>query len=218
MDHALVDAVDLPATGSARRPPADTDVMRQLVAHLGRREGRGRVGVTVETTGIETAVAPVGEGDGVGDHVVMVGERVQRSRSEVPERCCHPTLRLHRLAVDASEGGTVLEPGHGPVVRVLDRPENSGAGVGVAEQGQHAEGLLGGEGDVEPDPHGRWSTSFEELGEVFAGHEPLATCSSVGDQVRLAGSPPGFDGLLDLRGVVLVMLGERAQVASRDPG
>lgn len=59
------------------------------------------MGVTVETTDIETAVAPVGEGDGVGDHIVMVGERVQCPRGEVPERRCPPTLCLHGFAVDA---------------------------------------------------------------------------------------------------------------------
>lgn len=117
-------------------------------------------------------------------------------------------LRLDGFTTDASVGGLVLEPGHGPVVRILDRPEHIPGDVGVAEQGEYAEGLLGCEREVEPDSHRRRPPSFQELGEVLTGHEPLTLRATTGDEVRLAGPAPCVDGLLDLAVVVLVVLGE----------
>ena len=71
---------------------------RELVAHLGGGERGGGVGVAVEAAGVERPVAAVGEGDGVGDDVVVVGERVERPGGEVPERRNHPALGLDGLA------------------------------------------------------------------------------------------------------------------------
>ncbi len=82
----------------------------------------------------------------------------------------------------------------------------------VAEQGKHTEGLLGSEGHVEPDPHGGWAPSFKELGEVLSGHEPLTAGPTMSDEVCLAWAPAGLDGPFDVAGMVLVVLGQLADV------
>jgi hypothetical protein len=69
---------------------------------------------------------------------------------------------------------------------VLDRAEHRPSTVCVAEQGEHTEGLLGGECDVEAHPHGWRPSPLEELGEVFAGDEPLVPRAAVSDEVGLS--------------------------------
>ena len=146
-EDGVVDAVDLPAALAAGTPP-NPEPGRQLVAHLGGGQRGGGVGVAVEAAGVERPAGPVGEGDGVGDDVVVVGERVQRPRGEMPERRHRPPGRRDGLPADPSRRGVLFEPTHRPVVAVLDRAEHRRGDLRATEEGEDAEGLLGGEGEV----------------------------------------------------------------------
>ena len=128
------------------------------------------------------------------------------------ERRHHQPLRRDWLAVDAPHG-TFLDPAERPVVAGLDRPQHRPSGRVVAKQGQHPEGLLGGERQVVGDAHCRWSSSFEELGQVLTGDQPAALRAPMRFQVRPARLPTRGDRLGDLHRVVLVVTGNSAQVA-----
>src|SRR3546814_10686862 len=137
--------------------------------------------VLVEAPGIERAVAAVGETDCVGDHVVVMRERVERAGREVSERRDHPSVPFDPATLDAAGRDLFFEPPERPVVPGLDRVENGVSGWGVAEEGEHTAGLLGRQGEVVADAHRGWSTTLEEPGEVLAGHQPLVLGSSVSD-------------------------------------
>ena len=191
-------------------------VCGELVAHLGGGErGRG-LRVRVEGSGPQAPVGAVFGAGGVDDHVVVVRERVQRPGGEVPERRHREPLGRDGLAVDAADGGVVLEPADRPVVPGLDRPEHRVPGRGVAEEGEHAEGLLGREGQVVGDPHRGWAAAFQELRQVLTGHEPSASRIPVGDQERASRVTTGGEGPFDLVAVLLVVAGDAAQVLLGD--
>ena len=214
-DDLLCDAVDLPTAGTAGSPP-DPQPLGELVAHLGRGErGRGLC-VRVQGPGPQAPVGPVFGAGGVDDHVVMVRERVERPGGEVPERRHREALRGDGLAVDATDRRVVFEPANRPVVPGLDRAEHSLPSGRVTEEGEHAEGLLGGERQVVGDAHRGWTAAFEELREMLAGHEPPASRIPVGDEKRTSGVTTRGEGSFDLVRVLLVVAGGTAQVLLRD--
>ena len=71
------------------------------------------------------------------------------------------------MAVHAGESA-VFNPAERPVVARLDRTEHSLSCRVVAEEGEYAEGLLGGQGEVVGDTHGGRPSAFEEPGQVVA--------------------------------------------------
>ena len=76
-DHLVADAVDLPA-GLSARSPSHPEFVGELTAHLRSRERRGGLRVVIEGTGVECPVGAIRKTDGVGDHVVVVRERIER--------------------------------------------------------------------------------------------------------------------------------------------
>src|SRR3546814_16440731 len=93
-------------------------------------------------------------------------ERVERAGCEVSEGRDHPSVPFDLAALDAAGRGLFFEPPERPVVPGLNRVENSVSGRGVAEQGEHTEGLLGGQGEVVSDAHSGWSTTLEGIGRA----------------------------------------------------
>ena len=167
------DAVDLPGSGAAASP-AHANGVREPVAHLDGGERRCGLGVGVEAPGVEGPAVAVFVDDGVGDDVVVMRERVQGAAGEVPERGDRQPANEHRLAVGSGGRGVQLEVVEPAVVAGLDRGEDVLADGVVAEQGEDAEGLLGGEGEVVADSHCRSDTPFEERDEFPTGDDPLA--------------------------------------------
>ena len=90
------DPGDLPAA-VAPGPPADPEAAGELVAHLAGRQRGGGLGVSVEAPGIQRAAAALAVLDGVGDHVVMVRERVvHRAQRPLLPALRRPAPRRHR--------------------------------------------------------------------------------------------------------------------------
>jgi hypothetical protein len=71
--------------------------------------------------------------DGVGHHVVVMGERVQCPGREVPERRDRQSPGQDRLALLPSAGGVILEIVEAGVVARFDRVQHRPTGRGVAE-------------------------------------------------------------------------------------
>jgi hypothetical protein len=174
--------------------------------------------VLVEAPGVQGAAAAVAVLDGVGDHVVVVWERVERPARRVPERRDGPPCGRNRFAVGAGDRRVVFEPVQGPVVAEADRVQHLLSGRASGQEGEDAEGLLGSECEVIAHPYRRWSPPVEVGGELVASHEPAPACTTLGDQVRLAWSTSLSGRRVDGLRAGLVALGEPAQVPGGHPG
>jgi hypothetical protein len=149
--------------------------------------------------------------------LLVVGERVERPGGEVPERGDHESVGRSGLAVDPA-GRPVFDPAERPVVARPDGVEYPAPHGSGAEQGEHPERLLCGEGEVVGDPYRGRSASFEVAGEVLPGDDPAALGAPVGDDVGVAGLAAGGDRVVDVGPVVFVVAGQPAEVAGGDPG
>ena len=111
-------------------------------------------------------------------------------------------------------GGVAFEPAHPGVVGGLDRGEGLVADLGAAEEGEHADGLLGGGGDVVADPHGRAAAPVGVGGEVGPGDPVVAVPVSPADEVGALGCLAVGELGVDLGPVFEVAAAEPGQVAT----
>ncbi|QXC60558.1 hypothetical protein KSP35_19890 [Aquihabitans sp. G128] len=194
-EHGVRDPVDFPGPGSSDAP-ADAQG-GETVSHLDCGDRGCGLCVAVEVSGIECPSFTVGADDGVGDHVVVVGERVEGSAGEVLERGNRPPGPLEGLTPHSGRGGTLLEPAERHIVSPADRAEHCLAHVGLGQQGEDAEGFLGGEGHVVADPHCWWPPPVHELDEIVPPDEPPASGATVSGEPRLVDFATLGQGRLD---------------------
>ncbi len=192
--------------------PHHPEVPGETPPHLSGRQ-RGRLGrVPVQAPAIQRPPVAVLVDGAVGDHVVVVGERVERPAGEVPERRRCPPPGSHRLATCPRGRRVRLEVCEAEIVAGLDGVEHGAAGGVVAEEREDAEGLLGGEGEVVADPHRGGMATFQERDKVATPHTPVALVVLVGGEERPSRCAALGHDRLDLHSVGDVAMAEPTQV------
>lgn len=173
--------------------------------------------MAVEGLGVQRPSFAADRLDAVGHHVVVMGEGIEGPAGEMAKRRRRPSLHRDDLASHPG-GASLLPPGQGEVVAGLDGIEHRGAYVIGPEEGQHAEGLLGGQREVEADPHRRRGAPSHERRQVRALHQPATSRPAPGHDVRSAQRPALDTGAADLVPVLLPAPGQGAEVSGADPG
>ena len=98
----------------------------------------------------------------------MVRERVERPGGEVPERGHRPPVAWTGLPLTRAIAAWCSSQAMAQSLPTWIASEHRPPASGRRKQGEHAEGLLGREGEVIADPYRRRPPPFEERGELVS--------------------------------------------------